>query len=106
MNPRNEVFRKHTYLLFDTSRVRPDLDTWGLAHKRLVEILNELLEKAGSRERAFGVASHNDASVMLLTAEMYGHLCSVRELPDDYFFPRPTEEMELLHEDYWPHGSY
>ena len=49
---------KHTYLLLDTSGARPDLDTWGLAHKRFVEILNELLEKAGPRQQHPPIAGH------------------------------------------------
>ena len=100
------LINERTYIVFDLSGARADLDTWGLAHKRLVEIINDLLIDAGSPVRAYGVGSHNDAQVMLLTPEQHEYLHNYREFFQRGFFPAPTERMGLLHQDYWPGGEW
>ena len=70
-----------------------DQDAWNLSHKRLVEIVNTLLERAGARERLYGIAGYNDAQVVFLTEEMYGLLIANSEMFDAEFFPRPASTM-------------
>ena len=70
-----------------------DLDTWNLSHKRLVEIVNTLLERARSRERLYAIAGYNDAQVVFLTEEMYQSLIDHWEMFEPEFFPRPASAM-------------
>jgi hypothetical protein len=44
---------------------------WDAATRRTLEIVNQLLMGAGSRERLFGIYGGNDGRVMLLTDEMH-----------------------------------
>lgn len=49
-------------------------NAWGIATKRLLEIVNGLLEKAGSAERLYAIYGGNEGRVILLTPEMYDFL--------------------------------
>lgn len=60
----------------------PGLNTWGLAHKGLMQIVNGLLEQAGSRERLYGSYHANDGRVVLLTDKMFDYLHSVKDVLD------------------------
>jgi hypothetical protein len=100
------LINDRTYIVYDSSNARVDLDTWGLGHKRLVEIINDLLIDAGSSVRAYGVGSCNDAQVMLLAPEQYEYLRNYQESFQRGFFPVPVEEMKLVHQDYWPGGKW
>jgi len=93
------------YLVYDTSNAQPDLDTWGLGHKRLVEILNDLLGSANSKTRAYGVAHMGETWVMFLTKEQYDHLSECPNIFQEGPFPVPAEKMSLAHRDYWPNGQ-
>jgi hypothetical protein len=56
-------------LTVEDMETRPDA-SWGLAAGRTVLLVNELLEAAGSRERAYGMYGGNDFSVFFLTPEL------------------------------------
>ena len=55
----NVVLNGHRYPILDT---RMEGHGWGAAHRRTIEITNDLLQDAGSDERLFGQASGNDAA--------------------------------------------
>jgi hypothetical protein len=96
---REFVINRKRYLLYEWPNLEPpDLDTWGLGHKRLVEIVSDLLHEAGSQERLFGIAGFNDAKVILLTSDMFGFIRSRADLLDDHWMPHSGEEMKLTHE--------
>lgn len=76
----------------------PDLDTWGLGHKRLVEIVTELLISAHSLERLYWMGRGNDAHVILLTEKLFTFIRSASLEFDDYRLPRQADEMTLTHE--------
>jgi hypothetical protein len=49
-------------------------EIWAISLKRFLEIVNELLKRAGSNERLFGIYGGNDGRVMLLTEDMQEYL--------------------------------
>lgn len=49
---------------------------WDVAQIKLVEILNDLLQKAGSQERAYTYLGGNDAKVFFLTKQMFDYIKS------------------------------
>ena len=55
-----------------------DPDLWKLSHLATIRIINTLLERSGSQERAFGAASGNDASIYILTPALFEY---IRQLP-------------------------
>jgi hypothetical protein len=79
---------RHFVYQFDLND-EPDL--WNSSHRRTLEILNNLLERAGSRERAFGAASGNDAGIYILTTALYEY---IRQLQlDPVYRPIPVAEL-------------
>jgi hypothetical protein len=56
---------------------RPVGNSWAVSLKRFLEIVNELLQRAGSRERLFGIYGGNDGRAILLTEEMQQYLDSL-----------------------------
>jgi hypothetical protein len=52
-------------------------DSWAIYFKRLLEIVNELLLRAGSRERLYGMYGGNEGRVIFLTDEMYDYLSTL-----------------------------
>ena len=88
------------YIIYDWPNQEPeDLDTWGLAHKRLVEIVNELLVAAKASERLYGLGWGNDASVIFLDEELYRFIRSTNMIMiNEELLPKSSEEMLLVHE--------
>jgi hypothetical protein len=70
-----------------------DGDSWALALKRLLEIVNGLLEEAGSEERLYAIYGGNDGRVILLTPEMQDYLESIGDVLDHDWMPRREEEV-------------
>jgi hypothetical protein len=52
--------------------------SWFTTPRRFLEFVNDLLQRAGSKERLFGIGGGNDGRVILLTEEMHQY---VRTLP-------------------------
>lgn len=48
---------------------------WGLSSARTVQILNRWLERADSRERAYGISAGNDFAIYFLTPELHDRIC-------------------------------
>ena len=93
------VIGDRQYLVYVWPNREPiDLDTWGLGHKRLVEIVSELLADAGSKERLYGVSRFNDAHVILLTDELYHFITTATVNLDPNWLPTPPDQMKLAHE--------
>ena len=68
-------------------------DSWSLALKRLLEIVNGLLEEAGSSERLYGIYGGNDGRVILLTPEMHDYIESLGDVLDSGWMPYSVEEL-------------
>jgi hypothetical protein len=51
--------------------------TWGLSAARTAKLLNELLARAGSRERAWGYAGGNDFGIWILTPELRSEVARI-----------------------------
>lgn len=71
------VVNGERHLIYDADMLENSL-IWGVAIKRLLEIVNGLLEHAGSKERLYGISGGNDGRAIFLTDEMYRFL----QLPD------------------------
>jgi hypothetical protein len=72
------------------------LATWGswtIAAKRLLEIVNGLLEAAGSREQLYGIHGGNDGRAIFLTAEMYDFIRSSGLISDHRELPYPASAI-------------
>ena len=52
-------------------------EIWSLATKRTLELVNKLLEQAGSQERLYGISGGNDGQVIFLTPEIYEYTKSL-----------------------------
>jgi hypothetical protein len=52
-----------------------DANIWELTPARLFKTLNELLEKAGAKERLYALNGGNDLNAVLLTAEQHAAIC-------------------------------
>jgi hypothetical protein len=70
-----------------------DQDIWLQALRRLIEIVNSLLEVAGSDERLFGIYGGNDARVLLLTPEMHCLLRQSSGTFDEKWMPMSADEL-------------
>ncbi len=68
------VINGHTYNIYSEDNAN---DSWRLAPKRLMEIINTLLSESGSKERLYGRSGGNDQAVIFLTEEMYGYIRSL-----------------------------
>jgi len=69
-------------------------DSWTLALKRLLEIVNGLLEQAGSAERLYGMYAGNDGRVVLLTEAMYDYIESLGDVFDSSWMPYSVGQLE------------
>jgi hypothetical protein len=65
-------------------------DSWGIATKRHLDIVNELLLAAGSQERLYGIYAGNDGRCILLTTEMREYLKSPALRIDSRWMPFPA----------------
>jgi len=63
--------------------------------KRLLEIVNGLLEEAGAGERLCGIYGGNDGQVSLLTPQMYDYIESLGDVFDSGWMPYPVESVEI-----------
>jgi ribonucleotide reductase beta subunit family protein with ferritin-like domain len=61
------------YLIGDHTLAHPAC----VAHKKTLEIINDLLAAAGSQERAYGQYFYNEAKISLLTDELYEFIQSL-----------------------------
>lgn len=61
------------YEVFDKKNI-DESDDWSIALKALLDIVNELLVNAGSKERLYSIYSGNDSQVIFLTKEMHNLL--------------------------------
>jgi hypothetical protein len=68
---------------------------WANAAKRLCEIVNELLQRADSPERLYGVYGGNDGLAMFLTPQMHAYISSLPFI-DKTWLPHPSEAIDLL----------
>ena len=64
-----------------------------MALTRLLEIVNEQLEAAGSDERLYGSYSGNDGRAILLTPEMHAYIVSIGDVPDYRWMPYAAGEV-------------
>jgi hypothetical protein len=70
-------------------------NTWALATKRSLEIINGLLENARSPERLWGVYGGNDGRFYLLTAEMRRLLSDPSLNLNRKWLPYPSTDVRL-----------
>jgi hypothetical protein len=71
----------------------PVEDSWALSLKRFLEVVNELLQRAGSEERLFGIYGGNDGRAILLTEEMHEYLGSLPWI-DRRWMPYPSSTID------------
>jgi hypothetical protein len=64
------------------------------SRKRLLTIMNQLLEQAGSTEQLYGLNRGTDGRVILLTPEMRYYLRSISDMFDYLWVPYSAEEIE------------
>jgi hypothetical protein len=82
------------HLIYERGKDAQD-GSWLQAHKRLIEIVNSLLEDAGSGERLFGIyCGGNEGLVMFLTPEMHSFLHVNDNVFDKGWMPVPASELE------------
>lgn len=79
--------------LIRTQDVAESTDIWASALKRHLEIVNELLKTANSRERLYAIYGGNDGRVILLTEEMNEYLHSLGDRIDRRWMPYPAEAI-------------
>jgi len=82
------VVNGRRHLIFDAGTLKPG-NSWAVAAKRLLEIVNELLGEAGSEERLYGIYGGNEGRVVLLTGGMYQLLHSPGLKLDSWWMPYP-----------------
>jgi hypothetical protein len=82
------VVNGRRHLIFDAGTLQ-DGNSWAVAAKRLLEIVNELLGDAGSEERLYGIYGGNEGRVVLLTGGMYRLLHSPGLKLDPRWVPYP-----------------
>jgi hypothetical protein len=68
------------HIIYQWGDKHGEVNTWGLAHRGFMEIVNTLLDEVGSPERLYGISSGNDGGVLLLTNEMFDYLQAHRGL--------------------------
>ena len=89
------------YLIYDADAAADMALMWGLSWSRAFGLLNDLLEQAGSRERAY---AGSDAGVWFLTPELFEALCA--ELGGDRERPYvPNEQPPAFGEPSQDRGS-
>jgi hypothetical protein len=82
--------RRH--LIYDADTLENG-NIWGVAAKRFLEIVNDLLKQASSKERLYGIYGGNDGRVILLTEEMYEFLHAPELKIDPQWMPYPPEAI-------------
>lgn len=87
------VINGQKHLIYDEDMVENAL-IWAVATKRFLEIVNDLLKEAGSRERLYGISGGNDCRAILLTAEMYTFLHSPDLKIDPGWMPYPSDVIQ------------
>jgi hypothetical protein len=88
------LINREPYLVYDgktSDVVRTSLE-------RLLEIVNERLEEAGSDERLFALYKGRQGRVILLTEEMQDYVESLGEVLDSEWIPYSGEEVESAEE--------
>jgi hypothetical protein len=88
------LINREPYLIYDgrtADAVRPSLE-------RLLEIINGLLEEAGSNERLFAVFRGTEGRIVLLTDEMQDYLESFGDVLSRGWMPFSAEEVESAEE--------
>jgi hypothetical protein len=81
------------HLIYERAEDAQD-SSWLQAHKRLIEIVNSLLEDAGSGERLFGIyCGGNEGLVMFLTTEMHSFLRMNSDIFDEGWMPVSASEL-------------
>jgi hypothetical protein len=88
------VINGEPHLIYESEAVTRK-DIWALALKRLLEIVNGLLEEAGSTERLYAIYGGNDGRVILLTPEMHDYIKSLGEVLDSGWMPYSAESIEV-----------
>ena len=94
--------RRHQ-IYFCDKETWSSINIWGIALKRYLEIVNELLTDARSAERAYGIYGGNDGRIILLTEEMHCFLKSMPVKLEGTIFPYPpaciSDEGKWLGQD-------
>jgi hypothetical protein len=72
-------------------------DSWTLSLKRLLEIVNGLLDEAGSAERLYAIYGGNDGRVILLAPDMLVYIESIGDVLDHRWIPQRVEQIEAGH---------
>ena len=67
---------------------------WMLATRRLLEIVDAMLIRAGSAERLYGVYGAHDGRVVLLTCEMHAYLRSLGDSICRKWMPSPPTNTD------------
>jgi hypothetical protein len=76
-----------------SDRSTPMSQDWALATKRLLEIVNELLTRVGSRERLYGLSGGHDGRVILLTSELRTYIAGLAIAKDS--MPYGPDEIDI-----------
>jgi hypothetical protein len=79
----------HRHCIYD-DEIMEHGNTWGVSTKRFLEIVNNLLEQAGSKERLYAIYGGNEGRVILLIEEMYQFLHSPDLNIDARWMPYPS----------------
>jgi hypothetical protein len=83
------IVNGHRHCIYD-DEIMEHGNTWGVSTKRFLEIVNGLLEEAGSKERLYAIYGGNEGRVILLTEEMYQFLHSPDLNIDAKWMPYPS----------------
>jgi hypothetical protein len=86
-----EVFVDDECFLVDDYTSAPGARNWALATRRLLEIVNELLRRAESDERLFGIYGGNDGQAILLTPELHDYIGTLPFIDKDWMPYRPED---------------
>jgi hypothetical protein len=65
------VINGERFRIDDTPAQTSQDQSWAISTKRLLEIVNQLLKRAGSTERLYDIYGGNDGRVILLTEDMH-----------------------------------
>jgi hypothetical protein len=84
-----------THVIYKSGDV-PHADLLSLSLQRLLEIVNSLLEGAGSSERLYGMYGGNDGRAILLTPEMHDYIQSMDDVLDSDWMPYSAESRKTV----------
>ena len=87
------VINGQRHLIYESQAVA-STNIWSIALRRFMEIVNGLLEQAGSAERLYGLYGGNDGRVILLTPEMRDYIESLGDVFDSGWMPYPESQVE------------